>query len=319
MAVTRHVFETYIRSTPEQVWQALTDPAFTTQYFYGCAVESGWQAGSEYRFTGEFGPAIEGTIEEIDPPRRLVMTWRILFDPAAAAEPASRVEWEIMTVGDVVRLTCVHGDLARSPVTWAITADGWSIVLNGLKTLLETGSPLGDVPDDGKSVFAPAARDAGAVDGDWHRAEGIAGNNGVYGLLDQAGRTADDDARMVHMAHATVHHWSMATGSGPANVARGEYLCSHVYGYLGRGEPARFHAARCMALCDEGGLDDFDRAFAHEAMARALAASGDLDGARRHVDAARAVPIADDEDRSICEADLLAGPWYGLDPSPAVR
>ena len=319
MAITRHVFETYIRSTPEQVWQGLTDPAFTKQYFYGCSVDSGWQPGGGYRFTGEFGPAIEGVVEEIDPPRRLVMTWRLLFDEAAAAEPPSRVEWEITPVGDVVRVTCIHGDLASSPVTWAITADGWSIVLNGLKTLLETGSPLGDVPSDGQSPFAPTARDAAGVDGAWHRNEGIAGNNGVYALLDQANRTPDDDARMVHMAHATVHHWAQATGSGPANLARGEYLCSHVYAYLARAEPARYHAARCLTLCDDNGLDDFDRAFAHEAMARALAVAGDLDGARRHVEAARAVPIANDEDRAICEADLLAGPWYGLDPSPAVQ
>ena len=308
MAITRHVFETYIRSTPEQVWQGLTDPAFTKQYFYGCAVDSGWEPGDEYRFAGEFGPAIEGTVEEIDPPRRLVMTWRILFDVAAAAEPPSRVEWEITPVGDVVRVTCIHGDLASSPVTWAITADGWSIVLNGLKTLLETGSPLGDVPDDGRSPFAPSARDAAGVEGAWHRKEGIAGNNGVYGLLDRTDRTPDDDVRMVHMAHATVHHWAQATGSGIANLARGEYLCSHVYAYLGRAEPASHHAGRCISLCDDNGLDDFDRAFAHEAMARALAVAGDLDGARRHVEAARAVPIANDEDRAICEADLLAGP-----------
>ena len=319
MAITRHVFETYIRATPEQVWQALTDPAFTKQYFYGCAVESSWEAGSRFRFSGDGGPMIEGTVEVADPPHRLVTTWRMLFEPVAAAEPPSRVEWQITPVGDVVRLTCIHGDLAMSPVTWAITADGWSIVLNGLKTLLETGGPLGEVPNDGQSPFAPAARDAAGVDGAWHRKEGIACNNGVYALLDQADRTPDDDARMVHMAHATVQHWAQATGSGPANLARGEYLCSHVYAYLGRAEPARYHAARCMTLCEENGLDDFDRAYAHEAMARALAAAGNLDEARRHVDAARAVPIADHEDRAICEADLLAGPWCGLDPSPAAH
>ena len=87
---------------------------------------------------------------------------------------------------------------------------------------------------------------------------------------------------------------------------------SHVYGYLGRAEPALHHAERTMLLCDRAGLQDFDRAFAHEAMARALACAGRLDEAATHVAAARAVPIADDEDRAICAGDLVAGPWYGL-------
>ena len=312
MVGTRHVFETYIRSTPDKVWEALTDPAFTRQFFFGLAVNAGWEPGGAYSYDNAQGPALEGTIEEIDPPRRLVMTFRVLFDADAATEPPSRVTWELTPVGDVVRVTCVHGDLAYSPRTWTVTADGWNVVVAGLKSLVETGAGLGDVPDDGRSPFAPGAQPA---DTTWHRRAAVEANSGVYGLLDQADRTADDDARLVHMAHAAAHHWTIA--GGVEHSARAEYLCSHVYAYLGRAEPALDHAKRCMGLCDEAGLQDFDRAFAHEAMARALACAGQLDQAADHVAAAWAVPIADPEDRSICEADLLAGPWYGLNVTPS--
>jgi len=312
MVGTRHVFETYIRSTPDKIWEALTDPAFTRQFFFGLAVNTGWEPGGAYSYDNEQGPAIEGTIEEIDPPCRLVMTFKILFDPDAADELPSRVTWELTPVGDVVRVTCVHGDLAFSPRTWTVTADGWNIVVAGLKSLVETGGGLGEVPDDGRSPFAPGDRPA---DTTWHRRAAVEANNGVYELLDHTDRTADDDARLVHMAHAAAHHWAIV--GGVEHRARAEYLCSHVYAYLGRAEPARDHAERCMRLCDEGALADFDRAFAHEAMARSLACAGELDEAAQHVAAARAVPIADAEDRAICEADLVAGPWYGLDVTAA--
>jgi uncharacterized protein YndB with AHSA1/START domain len=310
---TRHVFETYIRSTPDKVWEALTDPAFTRQFFFGLAVNAGWEADTPYSYDSEQGPAIEGTIEEIDRPRHLVMTFKVLFDADAGREPPSRVAWELTPVGTTVRVTCIHSDLALSPRTWTITADGWNIILCGLKSFVETGTGLGDVPDDGRSPFAP--NNDMPADVTWHRRAAIEANSGVYELLDNTCRGADDDARMVHMAHASAHHWAIA--GGVEHRARAEYLCSHVYAYLGRAEPALLHARRCIGLCDDAGLQDFDRAFAHEAMARALACAGELDAAALHLVAARAVPIADPEDHAICEADLLAGPWYGLDVTPS--
>lgn len=306
---TRHVFETYIRATPEQVWAALTEPAFTRQFFFGLAVNAGWEPGGAYTYDGADGPAIEGTVESIEPPHRLAMTFRMLFDPVAAAEQPSRVTWELTAVGEATRVTCIHSDLALSPQTWRITASGWSVVLAGLKTLVETGSPLGDVPDDGGSPLAPDGT-AAAVDTAWHRRNGVECNNAVYGLLDRDDRTADDDARMIHTAHASAYHWGVA--GGPEHVARAEYLLGRVYAFLGRAEPARYHAQRCLDGCDAAGLQDFDRAFAHESMARALACAGDLEGAARHVAAARATPVADPEDKAICDADLVAGPWFGL-------
>ncbi len=89
-------------------------------------------------------------------------------------------------------------------------------------------------------------------------------------------------------------------------------MCSHAYALAGRAEPARYHAERCLAIVEANAIADFDLVYANEAMARSLALAGDLDEASRYLAAARATPVADDEDRSIVEADLAAEPWYGL-------
>ena len=130
--------------------------------------------------------------------------------------------------------------------------------------------------------------------------------NGTWELMARADRTADDDAAMVHSAHASVHHWSQV---GTAeNQARGEWQVSRVYAVLGRGEPALWHAQRCLDLCTTHGLTDWDLAFAHEAMARAHAVAGDVDEAREHLAAARAVPVAEAGDRELVESDLATVP-----------
>jgi hypothetical protein len=107
---------------------------------------------------------------------------------------------------------------------------------------------------------------------------------------------------MIHMAHASCFHWSRA--GTELNVARGEWQVSRVYAVLRRGEPALWHAQRCLALCEENGFADWDLAFAHEAMARAHAVLGDAAERDRHLALARAVPIADDDDRAVVLADL---------------
>ena len=90
-------------------------------------------------------------------------------------------------------------------------------------------------------------------------------------------------------------------------------MCSHAYALAGRAEPARYHAERCLAIVEANGIADFDLVYANEAMARSLALAGALDEAGRYLAAAHATPIADDEDRSIAEADLAAEPWYGAE------
>jgi hypothetical protein len=126
--------------------------------------------------------------------------------------------------------------------------------------------------------------------------------NGVWREMERDDRTPDDDARMVHMVHASVHHWSKVGTA--VNVARGEWQVSRVYTVLGRGEPALWHARRCLELCERDGLADWDLAFAHEAMARAHSVLGDSEQTRRHLDVARAVPIDEAEDRELLEKDL---------------
>ena len=249
---------------------------------------------------------IAGEVIEADPPKRLVLSFRALFDDATAAEPASRVTWEITPVGSVCRLTCVHTDLFGAPKTWAATADGWNVVLNSMKTLLETGDALGEIPDDGGSPFVSAA----PPDEQWHRSLGVECNNGTYDLLEREDRTAAEAQTMIDMAHAAKYHWGKV--GTPVNQVRGDYLCSRVYAFVGRAEPALHHARRAVAEAEALGLADFDLAFVHEALARALACAGDADGARSELDVVRAISIADAEDREIFEADLAKEPWYGV-------
>jgi hypothetical protein len=136
------------------------------------------------------------------------------------------------------------------------------------------------------------------------RALAVALFNGVWTLLDKPDRTRDDDDAMVHMAHASRHHWGRV--GTPVNLARGEWQCSRVYAVLGRSEPAEHHARRCLELCAEHGIGDFDIAYAHEALARAASVAGDPDGARDHLARARAAldGIADAGDREHVEGDL---------------
>jgi uncharacterized protein YndB with AHSA1/START domain len=143
---TTQVYSVFIRATPEQVWQGITDPAFTQRYFYGSVIESTYETGAAYDgwSTDRSQQYVDGEVLEADPPRKLVTTWRALYDPVTAAEPHSRVSWEIEPAGEhVTKLTVVHDRLEESPKTAENVAGGWSYVLSGLKTLLETGEPLG--------------------------------------------------------------------------------------------------------------------------------------------------------------------------------
>ncbi len=153
MPAGRHQYEIYIRATPEQVWEALLDPAFTRQYFHGTAFERPPVQGEAYRTLLPDGtPAVDGTVEVLDAPRRLVHTWHTLYDAELAAEPVSRVEWLVEPAGDgLTRLRLLHGDLAQSPKTWANVEHGWVWILDSLKSLLETGEPLPPVGDRGRA------------------------------------------------------------------------------------------------------------------------------------------------------------------------
>ena len=139
------VYAVFIRATPEQVWDAITKPEFTTRYFFGSKIDSTFESGSRYlSLSGDDDrQLVEGEILESDPPRILRHSWRSLWDAAQADEPFSRVTWELEAQeGGVTKLTVTHDQLEASPNTAESVAGGWSYVLSGLKTLVETGEPL---------------------------------------------------------------------------------------------------------------------------------------------------------------------------------
>lgn len=142
-----HVSEVSIKASPEEIWEAITKPEFTTRYFDGSAVDSTLEPGTPWRDwpADRSRQPIDGEVLESDPPRRLRHTWRALFDEEQASEPSSRVTWEIEAQeGGYSKLTVVHDRLERSPNTAESVAGGWMLVLSGLKTLLETGRPLAE-------------------------------------------------------------------------------------------------------------------------------------------------------------------------------
>jgi len=288
----------------EQVWNALLDPAFTRRYFHGTAFDQPPVAGEPYRTSmGTGQPALDGTIEVLEAPHRLVQTWHVLYDAAMAAEPPSRVEWTLAVAGDgLTRLDVVHGDLARSPLTWAHTKAGWEWILDGLKTLLETGEPLPAASVD----LADAVADDAA--GDWHRAQGVECNNSVWDLVSKEARTATDDEEMLRRGYSSAYHWQRARGAGPANEARALYVLAKVHLLTGQGARSLHYADACLAQCVQNGLVDFDLAYAHEARARALRDLGREDEGLAAWAAAKQVPIVDPEDRDIVEADFADAP-----------
>ncbi len=134
-----HIFEIFIRATPEQLWQALTDGDLTAQYYYGARVESAWTPGSPYAYRGADGSTmIDGTVVESDPPRRLVTTFRAAF----ADDSTSTVTWEIAPAGAACKLTLTHEGLDFTSPLGLNVRDGWARILSGLKTLVETGAPF---------------------------------------------------------------------------------------------------------------------------------------------------------------------------------
>ncbi len=143
-AADRLVFQIYIRATPEQVWQGITQTEFRRQYFFGSTFESTLEPGSPLRSHGPDGELWgDDTVLECDPPRLLSHSWRSLWDPAAAQEAPSRVTWRIEEQGDgITKLTVVHDRLEHSPATARGVSGGWALVISGLKTVLETGTPL---------------------------------------------------------------------------------------------------------------------------------------------------------------------------------
>jgi uncharacterized protein YndB with AHSA1/START domain len=134
------VFEIYIKTTPERLWQAITDSEMRRKYNFGVGIESEWTPGSAYSAASGSIPIAEGENLEVDPPRRLVQSFNALWGEGVKAEGTSRVTWEIEPVGDSCRLTVVHDELHEGANDELY--GGWPMILSGLKTLLETGETL---------------------------------------------------------------------------------------------------------------------------------------------------------------------------------
>jgi uncharacterized protein YndB with AHSA1/START domain/DNA-binding transcriptional ArsR family regulator len=136
------VFEIYIKTTPERLWEAITAPEQRAKYSFGVGVESDWTQGSTYTAAHrEAGVQIsEGENLEVDPPRRLVQSFNALWGEDVQAEGTSRVTWDIEPVGDSCRLTVTHDQLREGANDQLF--GGWPMILSGLKTLLETGELL---------------------------------------------------------------------------------------------------------------------------------------------------------------------------------
>jgi uncharacterized protein YndB with AHSA1/START domain len=142
MTEATQVYHVFIRASADDIWQAITSPERTAQYFYGAAIET-TPATRTSRGPGDEDWGTDSVVE-FDPPRRLVHEWRSSYDPDLADEPASRVTWQIEPRGDGLCLvTLTHDRLEASPRTAAdVGGPGWMYVLSSMKTLLETGEGL---------------------------------------------------------------------------------------------------------------------------------------------------------------------------------
>jgi uncharacterized protein YndB with AHSA1/START domain len=143
-AGTMTVYEIYIKTTPERLWEAITDPQMRAKYSFGVQTDSDWTEGSSY------SSSVPGVIDiaqgenlEVDPPRRLVQSFNALWSDDVKAVGTSRVTWEIEPVGDSCQLIVVHDQLPEGANSEVF--GGWPQILSGLKTLLETGEAL-DTP-----------------------------------------------------------------------------------------------------------------------------------------------------------------------------
>ncbi|MBV9559903.1 MAG: SRPBCC family protein [Bradyrhizobium sp.] len=146
MSKPEFVYTTYIETTTEKLWHALTDGDFTERYWFGHRVTSDWKVGSPYGFANQGNPTVEGEVLVADPPRRLAYTWNNRKEEAKG-EGTSRVTFDLEPRGKVIKLTVTHDELGEDGKTLRDISGGWPMVIASLKSLLETGKPLpADLP-----------------------------------------------------------------------------------------------------------------------------------------------------------------------------
>ena len=141
MSKPEFVYVTYIETTAEKLWHALTDGDFTERYWFGHRVASDWKVGSPYRFANQGKPTVEGKVMVSDPPRRLAYTWNNCKEEAKG-EGTSRVTFDLEPRGKVIKLTVTHDELGEDGKTLRDISGGWPMVIASLKSMLETGREL---------------------------------------------------------------------------------------------------------------------------------------------------------------------------------
>lgn len=142
MSKPEFVYVTYIKTTPEKLWHALTDKDFTEKYWFCCSLDSDWKVGSPMHMTRDGKMMNECVILASDPPRKLSYSWQTVFDEEMKKEKPSRVIYEIEPAYDGVKLTVIHEGFAEGSKTLPSISTGWPLVLSSLKSILETGAPL---------------------------------------------------------------------------------------------------------------------------------------------------------------------------------
>jgi uncharacterized protein YndB with AHSA1/START domain len=139
-----YCYEIYIACAPGKVWQGLIDGELTQKYVYGTRFESKLEKGAPYAYLGDGGfKVVDGEILDVDPEKKLAMTWQAHWGDAGKNDRASRVTWQISSAGpSVTKLRLVHDDFDAETATYKESIEGWPLMLSSLKSLLESGKPL---------------------------------------------------------------------------------------------------------------------------------------------------------------------------------
>ena len=143
MSDAKFVYVTYIRATPERIWEALTTPEFQRKFWFGGHQDSEWRDGSSWTLRmPEIGIADAGEILEAERPKKIVIKWRNEFRPELKAAGFTRCTYEIEAAGEMTKLTVIHEAPATGQPMIEAVSNGWPMILSSLKSLLETGQPL---------------------------------------------------------------------------------------------------------------------------------------------------------------------------------